>query len=162
MAKPAKDESPDSNPKSKRTIAVTNLSDTLNEVHLKDLFNSCGKIELINVKFILSKGRVCYIRFADSQSALAAQTLSGSDLDGKTLVIELVDDSVFSNFQAPSNDPIANGTIQIKKISPANGTTPNLSTNPTTAASISSSSQSETQSDNPNQPTLTRLNQVWF
>ena len=111
-----------------RTIAVTNLSDTLKEDHLRDLFDSCGKIDVMCVKFVFGKGRVCYIRFEDSQSALAAQVLSGSDLDGKALSIELVNDSIFANYKPPETAP-----------------------NPPNDA---------TKETNPNQATLTRLNQV--
>ena len=82
-----------------RTVCISNLSDSLKEDHLRDLFKACGQIEIVCIKLKLGLGRVCYIKFADVDSAETALLLNEQPLDGKALQISLINDSVLANYK---------------------------------------------------------------
>ena len=95
---------------SRRTVCISNLSDSLKEDHLRGLFVTCGDIELCTIRLKFGAGRVCYIRFHSEEAAQTALLLNEQPLDGKPMAIALVDGSILDNFKiTPSASTTTNG-----------------------------------------------------
>eukprot|EP01084_Bolivina_argentea_P060173 109946_1 len=97
-----------------RTVCISNLSDSLKEDQLRDLFKACGEIEILCIKLKLGEGRVCYIRFNNNDCASTALLLNDQTLDSKPLQIKLINDDILANYKEPihnnnnSNTPTNN------------------------------------------------------
>jgi len=62
-----------------KLIEIKNISNVLEDSHLRELFECCGKIETMEMRRD-QDGRVCFIEFSTAQEAEAAGMLSGTQL----------------------------------------------------------------------------------
>ena len=77
------------------TIKVMNIPRWISEIHLKNYFNSCGKViksEIALDRDTLRSQGYGYVVFADEHAVQAALEKDGSVLDGSTLRVFQYDD----------------------------------------------------------------------
>jgi len=71
-------------------VEITNISSLLDESTLRELFECCGEIVLINMRHD-DEGRVCLIQFKTQQESEAAAMLSGTRLGDKAIQVKVKD-----------------------------------------------------------------------
>lgn len=76
-------------------LKVTNLPRWITEIHLKQFFNTCGRVVQASVgldQHTLRPLGYGYITFADDHATEKALTKDGALLDGVTIQVQLAED----------------------------------------------------------------------
>jgi len=68
-----------------KLVEITGISSTLDESHLRELFECCGTIKSLTMSLSPEMTRVCHIDFLNRQEAEAAAMLTGTPLGDKNL-----------------------------------------------------------------------------
>jgi len=69
-------------------VEITNISSLLDESTIRELFECCGEIVLINMRLDVER-RVCLIQFKNQQESEAAAMLSGTRLGEKAIQVKI-------------------------------------------------------------------------
>lgn len=91
------------------TVIVTNISSQLEEHHLRELFECCGKVISLKMTDNQVAGREATIEFAEPTQATAAKLLSGTPLGDKTIIVNI---KPFSVELSPSTTTVANSVAE--------------------------------------------------
>lgn len=101
-----------------RSVLVSNISLSVEEDHLRDLFAICGTIESITMKGS-GPDRLCKIVFAEEDVAKAAAFLTGTPLGDRDLQVTLVlatQQTIIHGAPTANQVPVAVPERQAKRI----------------------------------------------